>query len=341
MDYYSVDFAAGTKLGISVICRSSTQPLLGTTLVESVADKNSFAYVQGIRRGDFLVSVNGHYVSNIAHSKCIDILKSQLEKRIEIRIQLCRPNYFEWQQIRNDMNEIVHEGILQKQSGILKRWSPRYVKVTRETFSYYVDGAMKRKISVGDLRFIKSPYRANSSQFGLIAGGKEMEFDAQDEGSANLWKHAIECAVNRAFDKDLPIEYHSRNRKYDQTHSSEEQVPSSSQPNSTQPLNTSYLNVGKQSPNSAHPNFPPVSGRPNPPNGKLYAGQTSNGAGPNAASNMYKNPYWMLLQCKIATGTGPEGAVFVGNVPNPASMKWTVPEYQFIVEKKVLEKEDS
>lgn len=130
MDYYSVDFAAGTKLGISVICRSSTQPLLGTTLVESVADKNSFAYVQGIRRGDFLVSVNGHYVSNIAHSKCIDILKSQLEKRIEIRIQLCRPNYFEWQQIRNDMNEIVHEGILQKQSGILKRWSPRYVKAS-------------------------------------------------------------------------------------------------------------------------------------------------------------------------------------------------------------------
>lgn len=40
MDYYCIEFPAGTKLGLSVIKRSEAEPNLGNTLVEDIPDIN-------------------------------------------------------------------------------------------------------------------------------------------------------------------------------------------------------------------------------------------------------------------------------------------------------------
>lgn len=38
MDYFSVDFQPGQKLGIAVVSRSAEEPNIGNTLVENVTD---------------------------------------------------------------------------------------------------------------------------------------------------------------------------------------------------------------------------------------------------------------------------------------------------------------
>mmetsp|Transcript_10450 Transcript_10450/g.8049 ORF Transcript_10450/g.8049 Transcript_10450/m.8049 type:complete len:196 (-) Transcript_10450:22-609(-) len=191
---------------------------------------------------------------------------------------------------------------------------------------------MRRKISISSVKITKSQafLSRTSSVFGLVVAGKEMELDAGDDASANLWKHAIECAMNRAFDKDLPAKYKNRNRNsLPATGVTSTNTNTNNNGNNGAALNSAYLNIGRQNQGND------VAQHNNNNNNNANSATRSS----NTNSNLYKNPYWMLLLCKLETASGPDGAVFLGNVPNPATMDWWQVDYAFTLEKEVLEKD--
>lgn len=91
-------------------------------------------------------------------------------------------------------------------------------------------------------------------------------------------------------------------------------------------INTSYLEVGRQSqppqPRPAVPIRPPSFHQPK------AVGSANN-----------KNPYWMLLLCKLDIASGPDGAVDVSKLPDPERLNTPIVDYQFELERKVLNQE--
>lgn len=84
-----------------------------------------------------------------------------------------------------------------------------------------------------------------------------------------------------------------------------------------EPINTSYLEIGRQ--NGGAPAIP---ARPQ--------------ARPIGHNNPAKNPYWMLLLCRLRISSGPGGAVDISNVPDPSRLNLRKVEYSFGLENTVL-----
>lgn len=66
---------------------------------------------------------------------------------------------------------------------------------------------MSRKSFAVESLVLSRVYRPGSNLVELSAGGKELCLEAEDELTANRWKHALDCAISRAFDRDLPPKY--------------------------------------------------------------------------------------------------------------------------------------
>lgn len=252
-------------------------------------------------------------MANLSHDQCVQRMKHYMNKEEGLVVRFCRVNPLEWTQIHRNKDATIREGMIQKHAGILRRWSPRYFKLTREALSYSAEGTLRKRIPVEELHVPMSPSPKSSSgglggQFEIIAAGRELVLDASDEKSVNLWKHAINCAAWKAFEHDISQQGHQQNQ-----HSA---IPPQVQQQQQQMLQ-SY---------SQHP--PPV------------MPTMSNGFGSSHATghSHQKNPYWILQSCKLKVNADPSftKSSVTSNVPDPRRIEFPNVEYNFELERKVL-----
>jgi hypothetical protein len=201
-EFITATFGAGA-LGMSVIARAGAEHnKLGNTIVHLLQRSDSNypgpAERSGVRCGDAVVAVNQLYVAFLPHEETLTILKAAGRP---IQLQFARPKPAEWARVRTGSD--ILSGILQKQAGWLAKWKPRRFELNRTALSYYVDGKLKRRMALSQIVEVNSlaPSQAgNDMAFLVRTQDDSLTLSAETVQEKMLWMHALDCAMNHAFD---------------------------------------------------------------------------------------------------------------------------------------------
>jgi len=203
IEYYSVSFKAG-QLGLNVDGRQAGTLNLGNTVVDRLTKKSGYpgqAERNGVRVGDVIVAVNGHYTAFESMERTIQLLQTTSRP---LNVCLCRPSPTGWMNTFSNHGALIKSGILQKQAGWLNKLKPREFKLTRSVFSYFADGVLRKRISVADIIRVKSE-SLDPPELKVITSEKELILTANNYDDKIRWLHALQCAKNHSFDDKLHI----------------------------------------------------------------------------------------------------------------------------------------
>lgn len=336
MDYLSVTYPAGAKLGMSVVSREDpVLPTLGNTVVDSV-DAQGLSRQGGVQQGDYILSVNEQYVAFEPNTEVVRLLKAAISEAKPLSIYFSRPNPFDWAQVQRSIETPVREGVISRmQEGLFsKKWQQRTLKVTRETLDFSSEGTLKNKYAleseVGRPR-VAAGYPASQGVFELRCVDKDMVLQSNSTHGRNLWMHAIDCAKEKAFAKPLPA-----GSGPSPMSAQAQQRPLSLQPQPTaapRPLPSTsadgidaYLEIGRAALLKSATSDPSASAGP----GTLARKPSSqNMAGLTAA-------YKVLSLSKVQAVAGPGNAVSLEGVQDPTKVAIALVDYDFKLENDVL-----
>mmetsp|Transcript_17194 Transcript_17194/g.49198 ORF Transcript_17194/g.49198 Transcript_17194/m.49198 type:complete len:327 (+) Transcript_17194:153-1133(+) len=321
MDYLTVTFLPGAKLGMSVIDNAeSGLPPLGNTVVESV-EQSGAARSGGVQAGDFVVSVNDQYVAFDRNIEVVQLLQSIIASQQQIHICFARANPYDWNKIRSSSEAPIKEGLVGKlHQGIFRKWNTRQFKLTRETLSYLADGVLRGKFALGreaSRARVAAGYTNQQGVFELRCGEKDFVLQTNSALERNKWLHALECAFERAFDKALPGMVASTTTSSLRPQS----MPASSQ-SPPQALDERYLEMGRAALQGA--------------NGGGFGGAPSreaSGAAHEAAGDV---TYKILSLSRVQAAAGPDTRVSLADLCDPTAIKPALTDYDFALEQRVL-----
>lgn len=200
----------------------------------------------------------------------------------------CRPNPSDWSKYLGDEKTIIHEGIMQKQSGLLRRKTSRYVKLTKEVIEFLKEKDESKTFQVSTLALSStipsfSPQALSSpakTSFPLIIGTTEIELDCGEATSCVLWQHAIHTAIRNVFNIPLPKFYE---------YGSHQQVQSSS----SAAARSNVIPVAHlTAPIAGNP--PPTYGVETNPNSVTKLSDVK-----QSSKRSLGNPSWMLLLSRV------------------------------------------
>lgn len=361
MDYLSVTYPGGTRLGMSIVNRDDpATPVLGNTVVDSVEAAGHSAD-GGVQRGDFIVSVNEQYVAFDANLDVVHLLQGVIKGQRELVIVFARPNHFHWEQILKTPHAAVKEGMVNKlHQGIFKKWNARTLKVTRETLSYSYDGVLKGKYSVeaevGAPR-VAVGYPLAQGVFEVHCGEKDFVLQTNSTRSRNMWMHAIQCAANKAFEGPLRgraaagagvgaasaaagagvgaaagrgaagMVQSPTSRSTRMTGANGHEMDAGTE---------AYLRMGRAALMRQQGNGGAGAGGP----GAVGTAGAGRAASASASASANSNPnavYKMLGLSKVQAVAGPDNVVSLDGIKDPSSMSPALVDYDFHLENSILE----
>jgi len=211
----------------------------------------------------------------------------------------------EWESIHRSGGAPIREGMVQKlHQGIFKKWNPRNVSLTRETFCYYADGVLKGKFmlesQIGRPK-VAAGYSNSLGVFEIRVGEKDFVLQTNSVHSRNLWMHGVDCALNKVFASPPPF------------------APPPIRPYSTSSVlveQDAYLRLGR----SAIPK----------------AGSARNLVKNASSSSNELGLYKMLSLCKVNATHGPDNLIPMDGVKDPSTIVPALIEYDFMLEERVL-----
>jgi len=323
-----VTYPAGARLGMSVIKRDDEgSPLLGSTLIESV-ESTGYSKIGGVQAGDFIMSVNEQYVAFQPNVEVVQLLQRDLREQKEITIYFARPNRMEWQQICSSGEVPIREGTVNKlQTGIFRKWNSRELRLTRTHLHYLADGATKGKYSVdGELGWPKlaAGYPLHQGVFEMKCGDKDFVIQTHSPHARNLWLHALECALNKTFNRPLPGSYGGGGGVIQAP--PHVQIPNQNRASQSydDPSQSSYLKLGSSNVLE---------------NGNGHAHAHATHHSPKVSSSAQganQGVYKILSLSRVQAVAGPDTVIKLEGVKDPISIAPALLDYDFQLEERVL-----
>mmetsp|Transcript_22387 Transcript_22387/g.43890 ORF Transcript_22387/g.43890 Transcript_22387/m.43890 type:complete len:330 (+) Transcript_22387:367-1356(+) len=327
MEYFVSSYPGGARLGMSVVNRDDpSMPKMGNTIVDSV-ENTGYSTRNGVQAGDFIVSVNDQYVAFSPNTEVVRLLQGIIKDQKELKIRFARARPSDWQQIQRSGEVAIKEGSLSKLGqGLFKKWSMRYFKVTRETFSSSVDSVLKAKYDVDEIGRprIAAGYPLHQGVFEIRCGDKDMILQSNSSESRDQWMHAIECALEKTFFQPLSSQHSGQQN----VQNMQAQRPAPSVPQA--PINElsdgveAYLRMGREAIR----------------NNKAHLGATS---AETSISSSHTSPeergvYKILSLSRVQAIGGPDTVISLApNFQNPADLQPALLDYDFSLEQRALE----
>ncbi len=206
---------------------------------------------------------------------------------------------------------------------MFKSWSERIVTVSRESISYERHASRKKVFSVENeigRPSLCAGYSHQSGVFQIRCDNKVVILQADDWHVRNLWLHSIQCVLDKVFDhafKASPIPNISNYPGY---------------PTGESNSYDTYLRFGRMALKEQSINKQK----------EMLYHQNTNAINRNTSFSQENSSesaltYKMLNLCAVTAPGGPENAVSIEGIVDPTKMKMNISEYDFKLEKSVLD----
>ena len=207
MNYYSVFYEPRTELDFKIIKRTEENgPFIGKFLITDVKRGGKSA-LQGVQNGDYILSINSHYVAFSDINEVHNNINSKISKNMSLCIYFIRIDPTTWLKLQENADLYIKEGSVNRlSSGLFKKWIKKDLKLSTKHLSFYENNLLKEKASVET--DINSPQLAmghshNQGVFCIDFLNRSYSISTGSSHACNLWMHAIDSCINKAFDKPL------------------------------------------------------------------------------------------------------------------------------------------